>query len=128
MLKVMGCSALINKCDWGGWSVSVMYCTRRKITKEEREGGREGGREDGRGKGSVREGGRQRWEEGMEEVKKKQGMRSAEGKEVEGSRTKEGKGNEERPVKGGETRRGEIKDGNEGGMQACKVFVSGTVS
>ena len=55
-------------------------------------------------------------------------MRSAEGKEVEGSRTKEGKGNEERPVKGGETRRGEIKDGNEGGMQACKVFVSGTVS
>lgn len=39
MLKVMGCSALINKCDWGSWSMSVMYCTRRKIAKEEREGG-----------------------------------------------------------------------------------------
>lgn len=38
-LKVMGRSALINKYDWGSWSRSVMYCTRRKTAKEEREGG-----------------------------------------------------------------------------------------
>lgn len=43
-------------------------------------------------------------------------MRSVEGKEVEGNGIKEVKGNEEQPVKGDETRRGKIKDGNEGGM------------